>query len=64
VEMGRFTGGAYRAANWQVVGETTGRTRQEKQHLRQAPSKSVWVFPLHRRFRQHLGASNGKGAAQ
>jgi hypothetical protein len=64
VEMGRFTGTAYRAANWQAVGQTTGRTRQEKQHHRQAPFKSVWVYALHRRFRQHLCAVGVKGDEQ
>jgi hypothetical protein len=64
VETGRFTGLAYRAANWQTVGQTTGRTRQEKQHLRVAAPKSVWVYPLHRRFREHLSALDGKRGAQ
>ena len=64
VETGRFTGAAYRAANWLAVGETTGRTRQEKQHRREAPRKRVWVYGLHRRFRRHLGAIHGKAGAQ
>lgn len=63
VETGRFTGLAYRAANWQPVGQTTGRTRQEKQHRPQAPPKSVWVYPLRKGFREHLRAlGNGGGA--
>ena len=37
VETGRFRGVCYQAANWQEVGQTTGRTRQEKQHRPQAP---------------------------
>ena len=55
VETGRFAGVAYRAANWQKLGQTTGRTRQEKHHQPQAPPKSVWVYGLHPRFRQTLG---------
>jgi len=58
VEMGRFEGTAYRAANWQRVGETTGRTRQEKQHRAQSPPKAVWVYPLHGQFRQRLAPGN------
>ena len=46
VEMGRFTGKSYTAANWQCVGQTTGRTRQEKAHLCLAPRKSVWLYRL------------------
>jgi len=64
VEGGRFSGLAYRAANWQEVGQTTGRTRQEKQHRVQAPRKSVWVYALHERFREHLGVLSVGGGAQ
>jgi hypothetical protein len=63
VETGRFKGVAYQAANWQPVGLTTGRTRQEKEHRPQAPPKSVWVYPLSQGFREGLGArGNGGGA--
>ncbi|MGH7970973.1 MAG: Druantia anti-phage system protein DruA [Limisphaerales bacterium] len=64
VEADRFRGVAYRAANWQQVGLTTGRTRQEKQHRPKAPRKSVWVYPLGKRFRENLGALGGCGGAQ
>jgi hypothetical protein len=56
VESGRFSGTAYRAANWQPVGQTTGRTRQEKQHRASAPPKTVWVYPLTPKFRESLRA--------
>jgi len=61
VEIGRFAGTAYAAANWQPVGATTGRTRQEKHHRAQAPRKAVWIFPLHPHFRQRLGGLSTKG---
>jgi len=64
VETGRFSGVAYRAANWQWVGQTTGRTRQEKAHRPQAPRKSVWVYALRQSFGQPLGARNGGGGAR
>ena len=54
VESGRFSGTAYRAANWQPVGQTTGRTRQERHHQAGAPPKSVWVYPLAANFRSLL----------
>jgi hypothetical protein len=57
VETGRFAGTAYRAANWQPVGVTTGRTRQEKHHQAQAPRKAVWIFPLRRHFRPRRRAT-------
>jgi hypothetical protein len=64
VEAGRFKGVAYQAANWQPVGLTTGRTRQEKEHRPQAPRKSVWVYPLSPRFREALGALGRRGGVQ
>jgi hypothetical protein len=64
VEAGRFQGVAYRAANWQRVGLTTGRTRQEKEHRAQASRKSVWVYPLSERFRERLVTRCGGGGAR
>jgi hypothetical protein len=55
VEMGRFEGTAYAAANWQRVGRTTGRTRQEKHHRARRPRKAIWVYPLRSDFRRVLG---------
>ena len=54
VEQGRFSGSAYQAAGWLRLGQTTGRTRQDRQRTLQAPIKSVWVRPLHPQFRKLL----------
>ena len=54
VELDRFAGTAYKAAGWLELGQTTGRTRQDRQHILQGPRKSVWVRPLHPAFRQYL----------
>lgn len=56
VQGDRFTGAAYRAANWMRVGQTQGRTRQDQPDgtWRQAALKDVYLYPLHRRFRQYL----------
>ena len=59
VQADRFRGVAYRAANWQEVGQTTGRTRQEKQHRAQAPRKTVWVYALSNGFGENLRALGG-----
>lgn len=64
VEAGRFVGTAYQAAHWQAVGQTTGRTRQEKQHRTQAPRKRVWVYALEPGFRQGLGGLSSRGGVQ
>ena len=60
VEVGRFAGTAYRAAGWQEVGQTTGRTRQEKEHRAQAARKRVWVYPLNPNFRRALGLGGAR----
>lgn len=54
VEKDRFRGTAYRAANWRCVGQTTGRTRQDKDRVIQAPVKEVFLYPLHPTFQQCL----------
>jgi len=56
VEQERFAATAYQAAGWLLVGQTTGRTRQDRAHRLHTPVKSVWVRPLHPHFRQHLTA--------
>lgn len=61
VQIDRFEGTAYAAANWQRVGETTGRTRQEKHHRAAQPRKTFWVYPLHPKFRSELGAQPSRG---
>lgn len=54
VQEDRFQGTAYKAAGWIRVGQTTGRTRQDRHHSLQTPIKSVWVKPLHPRFAHYL----------
>ncbi len=58
VQCDRFTGTAYRAANWVRVGQTKGRTRQDRADgtWHQSTIKDVYLYSLHRRFRQHLQA--------
>jgi hypothetical protein len=60
VETGRFEGTAYQAAGWQEIGQTTGRTRQQKEHCPQGPRKGVWVYPLSSSFRRQLGPGGGR----
>jgi hypothetical protein len=56
VQCDRFQGTAYQAANWVRVGQTKGRTRQDRPDgtWHQAAIKDVYLYPLHRRFRQYL----------
>jgi len=54
VEQPRFRGTVYRAANWQRVGRTTGRTRQDRHTCIQVAAKDIYVYPLRRSFRDGL----------
>ena len=54
VERDRFRGSCYRAANWRCVGQSQGRTRQDRQHQLQAPVKDIWVYPLRANFQKVL----------
>ncbi len=56
VERERFRGSAYRAANWQAVGATAGRTRQDCHRCIQTPVKEIFLYPLRRDFREVLQA--------
>jgi hypothetical protein len=46
VERERFAGSCYRAANWRWVGESRGRSRQDRNHTLQVPIKEVYLYPV------------------
>lgn len=56
VDTSRFVGSCYRAANWIDLGQTTGRTRQDRWSQIQVPPKRVLVYPLTPDFRSALRA--------
>ena len=56
VERDRFAGTSYRAANWIEVGDTQGRGKLDRHHHPTQPVKSIWVYPLHARYRAVLTA--------
>ncbi len=51
-----WTGTSYQAANWEYVGETAGRGRQDRYSQYAVSVKSMWVHPLTRHWRQQLCA--------
>jgi len=56
VDPKRFKGTCYKAANWQYLGQTTGRGRMDREHKRHEEAvKDIYVYPLTSRFRQELG---------
>ena len=54
VDPERFRGTCYRAANWILVGQTTGRGKAAPSKKPNRPIKQVWVLPLVQDFRQRL----------
>ena len=44
VERERFRGTCYRAANWKLVGQTTGRSRQDRERAMQVAVKDVYLY--------------------
>jgi len=56
VDPSRFQGTCYRAANWIVVGSTTGRSKDDPTHRPNRPVKQVLALPLARQFRRLLHA--------
>ena len=54
VEHGRFTGTCYQADNWIRVGRTCGRGRNHNSGDPNMAVKSIWLYPLHPRFRYWL----------
>jgi hypothetical protein len=56
VERDRFAGTSYKAANWIRLGETTGRSRQDRHYTLHVPVKDVYVYPLCHDFRRELSS--------
>ena len=56
VESERFAGTSYKAASWIHVGQTKGRGKLDRNHQRALPLKEIYLYPLHRRYRQILTA--------
>jgi hypothetical protein len=54
VEKERFSGTCYKAANWTCVGQTMGRGKWDRKRAFDKPVKTIWLYPLHRRFREGL----------
>ena len=57
VDPERFQGTCYRAANWQVLGLTTGRGKDDLTHRPNRSCKLVLGLPLHADFRRRLGVA-------
>jgi len=54
IDPERFHGTCYRAANWILLGRTTGRGKDDQTHRPNRSIKEVFALPLHRRFHELL----------
>jgi hypothetical protein len=63
VDVQQVAGTCFRAANWTYVGQTRGRGRQDRGRRQAETVKDLYVYPLARHFRGHLGlpADGGRG---
>ena len=56
VDPARYRGVCYRAANWFEAGITQGRGRMDRTREAQGVPKQIFLYPLHRRWRERLCA--------
>jgi hypothetical protein len=59
IDPQRFAGTCYRAANWKVMGQTTGRGKDDRAHKANRSIKEVLGYPLVKDFRQRLSQLDG-----
>ena len=46
MEVGRFRGTCYQAANWCCVGQTRGRSRYDRDRTLSVPPKAIYLYRL------------------
>jgi hypothetical protein len=60
VEQERFKGTCYKAANWIYMGETTGRSRNDRYQDMQVPIKDIYLYPISTDFKEQLGHAHSE----
>jgi hypothetical protein len=59
VDMARFAGTCYKAANWWHVGCTRGSAKKGNCYQRHGQVKAVYLYPLARHFKKELAGDQG-----
>ncbi len=59
VDLERFKGTSYKAANWLYLGKTTGRGKNDHTYKPNRSIKAVWGYPLGQNFRTKLCEAKG-----
>ncbi len=60
VDPTRYSGTCYQAANWEHLGQTQGRGRDDPRHESRETKKDIYVYPLRRDWRQCLTQAHRK----
>ena len=61
VDVSRYSGTCYRAANWIEIGNTKGRGRQDRFTQSALSVKAIYIHPVKNDFRKHMGLSSHAG---
>ncbi len=62
VDEQQHEGTCFQAANWQRVGQTKGRGRNDREGLCAQSVKGIYVYPLVKDFRERMGVGPGCGS--
>ena len=57
VDRARFAGTCYKAANWMCIGQTKGRSRQDRYHRLKTTIKDLYIYPLAADYKKRLKTS-------
>ncbi len=61
VDTSHYSGTCYKAANWQWIGRTKGRGRQDVLKKHEETIKDIYVYPLEQDFRNQMGLAENSG---
>lgn len=59
VDLSRFHGTCYKAANWHYIGQTKGSAKKGNTYHRHGQTKAVYLYPLDRQFKRKLADDQG-----
>ena len=62
VDAERHAGTCFQAANWQRIGQTKGRGRNDREGRRAESVKEIYVYPLVADFRERMGVASDRGS--
>lgn len=63
VDRDRYKGTCFQAANWERVGQTKGRGRNDRAGRSPESIKDIYMYPLAVDFRQKMGVGGGGGSS-